>query len=77
MTAERYAAFVRVQHLAARHCRDAAAAEDPVAQLLQMTLTSGADGACSAAGGAECGDTGERVCTRTPEPSPREVRPDS
>ena len=38
MTAERYAAFVRVQHLAACHCRDAAAAEDPVAQLLQMTM---------------------------------------
>jgi len=72
MTAERYAAFVRVQHLAARHCRDAAAAEDPVAQLLQMTI--GADGASGAVGGAECG---ERVCTRTPEPSPREVRPDS
>ena len=76
MTAERYAAFVRVQHLAARHCRDAAAAEDPVAQLLQMTLTSGADGAS----GAECVDTGpgqEQVWTRTPEASPREVRLDS
>ena len=37
MTAERYAAFVRVQHLAACRCRDAAAAEDPLAQLLHMS----------------------------------------
>ena len=37
MTAERYAAFVRVQHRAACRCRDAAAAEDPLAQLLHMS----------------------------------------
>ena len=65
MTAERYAAFVRVQHLAARRCRDAGATEDPGAQLLQ--ITTGAH----AASEAECG---EQACTRTRE---CEVRPDS
>ena len=49
MTAERYTAFVRVQHLAACHCRDAAAAEDPVAQLLQMTIGAHEDPAAQLA----------------------------
>jgi len=57
MTAERYAAFVRVQHLAACRCRDAAAAEDPLAQLLHM---SAAPPTGAASGAAERGEKEEK-----------------
>ena len=55
MTAERYAAFVRVQRLAACRCRDAAAAEDPLARLLHM---SAAPPTGAASGAAELGERG-------------------
>ena len=60
MTAERYAAFVRVQHLAACRCRDAAAAEDPLARLLHMSAAP----PTGAASGEQQSSGRERVVQR-------------